>query len=53
MSKDMALEPFSKEDLARRRRRSIFMAVALLVLVALFFVTTLVQLGSNVAVRPL
>lgn len=47
------VQPFSKEDLARRRRRSIAMAVVLIAMVALFFVTTLVRLGGNVAERTL
>jgi hypothetical protein len=43
--------PFSPEDMARRRKRSIAMAVILLTLVGMFFVTTLVRLGANVADR--
>lgn len=37
------------EEVARRRRRSIAIAVALGVLVILFFVTTVIRLSSNVA----
>lgn len=47
------VEPFSPDDLKRRRRRSIVMAVALLALMAIFFVSTLVRLGGNVAERAL
>ena len=43
--------PFGPEDMARRRKRAIVMAVVLLALVALFFVTTIVRLGGNVAMR--
>jgi hypothetical protein len=45
--------PFGPEDMARRRKRAIAMALILLVLVALFFVTTIVRLGGNVAMRSL
>jgi hypothetical protein len=48
-----ALEPFSKDDMARRRRRSLALAAVLLAMVALFFVTTLVRLGGQVAERSL
>lgn len=44
-------EPFSPEDMNRRRKRSIAMALALLGLVVLFFVTTIVRLGGDVALR--
>ncbi|MGE4244867.1 MAG: hypothetical protein AB7E66_02625 [Parvibaculaceae bacterium] len=40
--------PFSPEDIAKRRRRSIAIALVLLALVALFYVTTIVRLGGNV-----
>jgi hypothetical protein len=45
--------PFSPEDMARRRKRSIAMAIVLILLVGMFFVTTLVRLGANVAERAL
>jgi hypothetical protein len=48
-----APQPFSPDDLARRRRRSIAMAAVLVFMMALFFVTTLVRLGGNVAERAL
>jgi predicted phosphoribosyltransferase len=44
-------QPFSSEDLARRRKRSIVLALALGGLVVLFFVTTIVRLGGDVALR--
>ena len=45
--------PFSPEDMARRRRRSVALALILLALVALFFITTIVRLGGDVAMRSL
>lgn len=47
------LQPFSPDDLKRRRRRAIMMALALLALVAIFFISTMVRLGGNVAERAL
>ncbi len=47
------VQPFSPEDLARRRRRSVALAVILVVMVALFFITTIVRLGSTVGERAL
>ena len=44
---------FSPEDLARRKRRSIAMAIGLCLLVVLFFVTTLVRLGSSIVDRSM
>ena len=45
--------PFSPEDLARRRKRSIALAIILVALVVLFFVTTIVRLGGDVALRSM
>ena len=39
--------PFSPADMARRRKRSIILALILAVLVVLFFATTIVRIGSN------
>ncbi len=47
----MAIQPFGPEDMARRRKRAIALALVLAALVVLFFVTTLVRLGGNVADR--
>lgn len=44
---------FTPEDLARRKRRSIALALILVAMVALFFITTVVRLGSSVAERTL
>jgi hypothetical protein len=41
--------PFSPADMARRRKRSIVLAFILAVLVVLFFATTIVRIGSNIA----
>lgn len=49
----MDQQPFSPEDMRRRRKRSIALALVLLGLVVLFFVTTIVRLGGDVALRTL
>ena len=49
----MANTPFGPEDMARRRKRAIAMALVLLALVALFFITTVVRLGGSVALRSM
>ncbi|MCB1378477.1 MAG: hypothetical protein KDK89_08955 [Alphaproteobacteria bacterium] len=49
----MTQTPFGPEDMARRKRRAIAMAVILLGLVALFFITTMVRLGGSIAERSL
>ncbi len=51
MTQVMDQNPFSPEDMSRRRRRSIAMGLFLAGLVVLFFVTTLVRLGGDVALR--
>jgi accessory gene regulator protein AgrB len=43
--------PFGPEDMARRKKRALVMALILIGLVALFFITTLVRLGGSVAER--
>lgn len=45
--------PFSGEDMARRRRRSIALALVLGGLVVFFFVVTLVKTGPAILNRPL
>ena len=44
---------WTPELLKKRRRRALFMALALLGLVGMFFLVTLVRLGENVANRAL
>ena len=43
----------TKEQLARRRSRSVALAVALGLLVVLFYLVTIVKIGGNIASRPL
>lgn len=45
--------PFDAADAARRRRRSIAIAVALIVMVGLFYAATIIRMGANVMNRPL
>ncbi len=47
------VQPFSPEDLARRKRRAAAMAIGLGLLVVLFFVTTLIKLGSGIMERTM
>ena len=49
----MDQKPFSPEDMSRRRKRSIALALVLVGLVILFFVTTIVRLGGEVGLRNL
>lgn len=51
MKEAVVTQPFSPEDMARRRKRAIATALVLAGLVVLFFVTTLVRLGGSVAER--
>jgi len=46
-------KPFSPADMSRRRKRSLALALVLAGLVVLFFVTTIVRLGGDVALRNL
>jgi hypothetical protein len=48
-----APQPFTPEDLARRRRRSIAMAIVLVVLIVLFYLSTLFRLGGNIIERSM
>ena len=49
----MTNQPFGPEDMARRKKRAIAMALILVALVALFFITTVVRLGGSVALRSM
>jgi hypothetical protein len=51
MKEPASKRPFSPDDMARRRKRSIALALILAGLAVLFFVTTIVRLGGNVADR--
>ena len=46
----MSNTPFSAEDMARRRKRSVIMALVLVALLVLFFATTIVRIGGNFAI---
>ena len=52
-NKPQAPAPFSPEDMVRRRRRSIALALVLGGLVIFFFVVTLVKTGPAILNRPL
>jgi accessory gene regulator protein AgrB len=43
----MANTPFGPEDMARRKKRAIAMALILVALVVRFFITTMVRLGGH------
>ena len=47
----MTQSPFGPEDMVRRKKRALALALVLLALVALFFVTTIVRLGGSVVER--
>ena len=51
MKDAMTNTPFGPEDMMRRRKRAIAMALILAGLVALFFVTTIVRLGGDLGLR--
>jgi hypothetical protein len=51
--KQVAPPAFSPEDMARRRRRSVALALVLGGLVIFFFVVTLVKTGPAILNRPL
>lgn len=45
------VQPFSPEDMARRRKRNVVLAWILVGMMVLFFVSTLVRLGSSIMER--
>jgi hypothetical protein len=51
MSGSMTKTPFGPEDMARRKKRAIALALILAGLAVLFFVSTIVRLGGDVAQR--
>ncbi len=53
MEKQIPPAPFSPEDLARRKRRSVVMALVLVAMVVVFFISTLVRMGSGILDRSL
>lgn len=44
----MVTKPFDAEDMARRRKRSVVLALVLAALMVLFFVTTIARMGGSV-----
>ncbi len=46
MTKPKPVQPFSSEDLKRRRKRALIMALCLAGFMVLFYVTTLVKIGK-------
>ena len=48
----MSNAPFNAEDMARRKKRAIVMALILGGLVVLFFATTIVRMGNSHAMIP-
>lgn len=53
MAQDPPIRELTREEMAVRRRRSIVLALVLAGLALLFFITTIVRLGGNVAERAL
>jgi hypothetical protein len=46
MTNSKPVQPFSPEDLKRRRKRALIMALCLGVCIVLFYITTLVKIGK-------
>ena len=53
MVQDPPTRELTREQMAVRRRRSIVLALVLAAFALLFFITTIVRLGGNVAERAL
>ena len=53
MNEAMTKTPFGPEDMARRKKRAIVMALVLVAMVVLFFITTIVRLGSAITDRAM
>ena len=53
MNDAMTKTPFGPEDMARRKKRAIVMALVLVAMVVLFFITTIVRLGSAITDRAM
>jgi hypothetical protein len=53
MAQEPIIRELTREEMAIRRRRSIVLALVLAAFVVLFFITTIVRLGGNVAERAL
>lgn len=53
MNDTMTKTPFGPEDMARRKKRAIVMALVLVAMVVLFFITTIVRIGGTIADRAM
>ncbi|NNJ76024.1 MAG: hypothetical protein HKP56_12780 [Anderseniella sp.] len=51
MAEEMQTYTPTSEERARQRKRSVVIAWSLVVLVILFFVTTMVRLSSNISIQ--
>jgi accessory gene regulator protein AgrB len=51
MTEQKPVVVFSPEDMKRRKKRALIMALGLVALIILFFITTLVKLGAGIADR--
>jgi accessory gene regulator protein AgrB len=51
MTEPKPLVAFSPEDMKRRKKRSLYLALCLVGMIILFFVTTLVKLGAGITER--
>ncbi len=51
MNENRPPAPFSPEDMARRRKRNIILGLVLASLMALFYITTIVRVGGQLAER--
>ncbi len=53
MNDKKKLTPFSPEDMARRRKRNVMLGLVLAGLMVMFYVTTIVRMGAQIAERTL
>lgn len=51
MSEPVTNAPFSPDDMARRKKRALVLALVLAGMAVLFFVSTIVRLGGSVGER--
>jgi accessory gene regulator protein AgrB len=53
MTEQKPVAAFSPEDMKRRKKRALIMALFLVAMMVLFFVTTLVKIGAGIADRTI